>query len=1150
MPSRLNFESIDLRRMPGFPTGGFHLRDLSPGVNIVYGPNGSGKTTLCRALGKVLRPEDPPHRERCIFAILHVDARSWSIEVDHDWVRCQVDGVETERPAWVPPEMQAGYVLGLHDLIGAEDGGELAARIVRESAGGFDLKRIREQLNFRDKPRGKSGLNRDLDHAMAKVSEAMAAQEDLWLQARGLEELRGAREEAGQARLQLERIDKALAREKAGTDLAAARERLNLFPAGIAALRGSEEARLTQLDETLEELKGRLREETARRDEAKAVLDASPLPEAGVELRVVGELRRLCDDFRELGRQVTAREQELVHARNRLESAESRLGPEANGDNIAVLDAPEIDALLDFVRRAEDHRRRREALEQFRAWLAVETEPPGELAALQSGLKLLHLWQAVKVGREAFERRRKVLLAAAVLVGILSGGLAWFVHASWWLLMLGGAALLGWALAPGKENQQMKQIQRDFSALPLEALSEWTDQAVANRLWKMQNQWGRSAVASENQQRWEGMQGEMEQLRQHGAELDRERTQWNHRLGLAEKWLGVETWQLACRLREFQEAADQFHATEATLAEARRQYSLRKESIQRILQSYQLSAADSPEQAAAAIEELARLREDHAAAVATVVGAERILPGIQNEIDKINREATALFSEAGLAEGDRATLRQWLHQKEEYDAAAEEVRKAYVAFQLADNAAEELADLGGLSREELHTRREQTQAMAAQWDRHNRRIIEIETNTQNAKERTDVESALADQQRYLDQLRRQRDEDTESLVGNVLLNHLMQLERGGERSHFYRAAADLFTQITHGRYQLRIDEGDPPAFRGYDTERRVGLELDQLSSATRLQLLLAARMAFVEQHEAQWKLPLIFDETLANSDERRAEAIIEAAIRLCHEGRQIFYLTAQHDEVLKWQSLLRRHGEVPSRLINLAEIRGLRESERVPPWELPAPTATDQVLAPEDDDWLRYGRKLNVPSLNCHESIGAVHLWYLIDDVQTLYRLLRQDVSRWGQLETLVEIGQVDWLAKDSPIMVKISAAAEILQCALDCWQVGRGRPVNRDVLIRSQCVSDTFLDRVSELAESCHGNAQQLLQALENGIVRGFLSKKRHELAEFLKSEGYLDESAMMTPAQILEHVRATAFHHLEQDRIDPARLARLVSFVTEADG
>ncbi len=80
------------------------------------------------------------------------------------------------------------------------------------------------------------------------------------------------------------------------------------------------------------------------------------------------------------------------------------------------------------------------------------------------------------------------------------------------------------------------------------------------------------------------------------------------------------------------------------------------------------------------------------------------------------------------------------------------------------------------------------------------------------------------------------------------------------------------------------------------------MSLEELSSGTRVQLLMAARLAFIETMEQGPQLPLILDETFANSDDVRARAVMDATIEICRRGRQVVYFTARHEEVAQWES--------------------------------------------------------------------------------------------------------------------------------------------------------------------------------------------------------------------------------------------------------
>jgi hypothetical protein len=77
---------------------------------------------------------------------------------------------------------------------------------------------------------------------------------------------------------------------------------------------------------------------------------------------------------------------------------------------------------------------------------------------------------------------------------------------------------------------------------------------------------------------------------------------------------------------------------------------------------------------------------------------------------------------------------------------------------------------------------------------------------------------------------------------------------------------------------------------------------------------------------------------------------------------------------------------------------------------------------------------------------------------------------------------------------------------------VGRGKPVDREVLEASGAVSVNFIEEVSELAESVNGDGSQIVESLQNEI-NGFYSSKANEL------ETYLEENGHIEPRDTLDH-------------------------------
>lgn len=97
--------------------------------------------------------------------------------------------------------------------------------------------------------------------------------------------------------------------------------------------------------------------------------------------------------------------------------------------------------------------------------------------------------------------------------------------------------------------------------------------------------------------------------------------------------------------------------------------------------------------------------------------------------------------------------------------------------------------------------------------------------------------------------------------------------------------------------------------------------------------------------------------------------------------------------------------------------------------------------------------------------------------------------------------------------------------------------------------LADKDIDTVVDLAGTLGRDPRAIINALEDGRARGFQTKKRYELAEYLDAEGYLDERNKLTPEQILDQVRPAAFDDLDRGFIDVSRMEELVRFVTRID-
>ncbi len=1150
MNRAIHFTRIDIRRMPGFPRGGLNIANFAPGINVVYGPNASGKTTLGRAMQRLLRPYAADGATDSLIGEVSIEDRLFEIDYHLGQVTCRSGGQEVSPPALAPEQVHQRNVLALHELVQQVDDRDIVAQILQEAAGGYDIAAAAQSLGFdRDRPVDrKSKVVRQYSESIRARKKAEKRLLEIDREALQLAELERRRDEAHRAQLRQAVIEKALDASAKQEKLELARQSAAAFPDAMSKLVGDEWNRLEQIKNKLASRREGLATAQASLEQAEADIGAAGLPADGVSAVTIKTLHGRCESLRNLTQEIGQLEAELQGATKRLETALAGLGPDVTPERANTLDARRLDKLFTFVRQAEESRLEGEALEKLTKWLEVVPPTDADVDVLRDGIALLQQWLADQRSVPPVRRGKAAWWIAAGVTAVAAGGMA-LVHVSWLLLLLPAAGLALWPLI---RNQLAAApatgpaVAEQWSGLGIDPPAAWSVPEVQTRLRSLQQQWAAAELAREKHERFADLRDCRQEYGRQCQAVDAEYKRWRQDLGIQIDLNDARLYRLADMICRIQEAQSQCADTEARLTESRRQSAQVLETINDELAPYVESQAKDIDEASALVRELEQRLLDHRDAVARRQSAQNEIKKCEEQISELEQDRESLFAKLGLSTGDEVTLRQWLDQREAYREAQRALHLATHDYNSAVAALAGHEDLLQQPREALETELSACSRRAASLKELDEQLGAIRGRIQDAKRETALEEALANEDSCLDELRSRRDDDVAQLVGNVLTSYLIRQQRDTQQPGVLRRAVELFARITHGRYRLRVEPGDPPRFRALDTSLGREQNLDELSSGTRLQLLLSVRVAFVEQQEQGVQLPFIFDETLGNSDEQRSQKIIEAAVELARSGRQVFYFTAQFDELAKWRRVLERTPDVPSREFDLARLRGFSETEYAPEVLAFDPPVASPIPAPEQDDWVTYGNKLKIPLLDRRSHIGDVHLWYLIDDVDSLYQLLRHDINKWGQLQTLVDIGSAEGLTRKSPVYLRAAASARLLEHLLNLWRQGRGNPIDRDVLEASRAVSETFMDEVTNLAQSLGGDARQLIEALRAGRVSRFRADRIDKLETYLLEHGYIDERPILDEAAIREAILPRVFADCEKGLLSKERVEQLISVVT----
>jgi energy-coupling factor transporter ATP-binding protein EcfA2 len=507
-------------------------------------------------------------------------------------------------------------------------------------------------------------------------------------------------------------------------------------------------------------------------------------------------------------------------------------------------------------------------------------------------------------------------------------------------------------------------------------------------------------------------------------------------------------------------------------------------------------------------------------------------PRLEKMLEHNVERSTALWSACGLAPGDAAELGRRLDARERHRRLAVEAER--LALTIGEIEARVGARLAAYTLEELEVEIAAAESLGAAHTELARASGALEAEVGQARRGNVLERALAEVASAREALSRRRDEALAAACGRFWIEQLASETDLAYRPRLLARAQSLFARFTQHRYALQLTEGPAPAFRAVEVETGDGRSLAELSDATRVQLLLAARLAYVEQVDPDARLPLVLDEVLATSDPERFEAVASALLPLAAEqGRQVLYASADPADRGRFDRVLRGAGLPEAAIVDLDVVRGLgtrvrgRTTLEVPPLpDVPAPG----TLAAED-----YGERLGVPSVDPRRPVGSLHLFHLLrDDLRLLHALLRERIATVGQWRLLVSSGAARHLVGEAAAE-RISALADVAEELFGSWRIGRGRPVDAAVLRRAG-LGETWVARLASLAEEAEGDAATLLARLErrdDERARGFQSRLRERLREHLLDEGYLDEREPLDEPTLHARVRSGVERHVEAGRL-----------------
>jgi len=1114
--STVAINAVTIDRAPGFETAGFTVEGFSPGVNVVYGANAAGKTTLSEAIRWSLWPDEAP-ASASVRTELTYDGDSRRIELhggvaEHIWDGASADPIPV-------PSLDGGrrYLLSLHDMLQEEtDDGEFASVIQRESTGGFNIDAVRDEF-------GLTGGTTQTTRGITETQEAEAAIErveklrreapDLEAERSRLSRLEDELASAAAARERVDLLETAIEYRKAQDAYDQRVEEVESFPDELAAFDGDELDRLDTLEKQIEKQKREEQEAASNYRDAAEKLADTELPEDGVNDEDLQTLREHRDNLADAEDDRDRLKREVSEATTERDEIGEKIALDLDDETLGEIETSDLAELRSFVSKVAEVEGKNQVKAAVDEWLDSESEGQSDRGTLESGRNALENWLATPSEQATDDQQSRGPVVAAVAAGILTS-LSGVVIAlmvnnlAGAVLTLLGLGLAGYAVLSARNDNDARQDTarathaETFRQTGLEEPATWEADAVRDRLADLRERLSSIEVDEQETQKRNELRAQFD-IEDVKSELETARERLQERLD-TEVDDDIELAVTVERVERWQAADETVAGKQAALEQAETQVEQHLEQFRTTVEPYTTEThsyeVEMSADATAVVESLEQRQRDYEEATQRLAEIEGSVGEAREELEQYRSERKSLFTERDLEPGNRDRLEALYDQYSEYEGAVKAKDTAETTLEdrrsdLRDHDAYDEA-IEDRAKDDLEAELEEKSEIAEQHDELLRKKTTLEKEIEDAKTSTEIADAVQERDEALAALEEALETDVADAVTDTLLEFVEAETVSSNQEPVFQRADVLLRRITDGQFELRLDDG---TFRAYDTGEQRRVDLNNLSSGTRVQVLLAVRVAFVEHREQETAPPLLLDETLAPFDDQRAETVLDTVIDLAREGRQVFYFTARHDERTRWESRL-EESDVEYGLQQLTAGDGHDPISEPPTLETPD---TIDVPEPDGDDHWQYRERLGVPTFDPRQGAASAPLWYVTEDPEILYRLRTAGIERWGHLQSLLEVGAIDGLlSKTSREQVRRHGAA--LEAFVEAYTVGRGKAVDRDVLEATGAVTDNFIEEVSTVADQVDGDPDALLERVPD--IHRFGSSKTEKLRECLRDEGYLD--------------------------------------------
>lgn len=1129
-------KQLSIRKMPGFPRGLKSLDNLAANINIITGPNASGKSSTARMIKQLIWPKDTKGLE--VEGSVHLDEDSWKIKIDFGNTLVQRNGIEDDFSGLPAKEGRSRYLLALHDLIEAEET-NLAKEIARQSIGGFDLDAAHKDLGYSSRfSTGNLTEYRDYKEIEEKYRKIRDQQRDLKKEEESLSLLKFEAKKARAALRLLEFYNQVANYLAAELEYSQLSEQIQEFPKSMEDLSGNEYDAIEEYENQIDGCENRIKTAENDIEKCRKELKKLTIPETGIDDKKISEIEKRLDRMSTLDRDISEYKKQIASLKPQEKEALTDLDDSINPSEWKDLSLDDIGGLDKMLQDAHQALGEKAFLISEIDMLKKEAEKYQKSKQrpeiFVQGIKTLSDWLKESTGKSGISLGMVIFIS---LAGMATAVAVFFVG---WYGLFGILLILVLFLyayfTKDKGSNSLHVRESDFTKSGLEKPAVWNTENVVDRIDELIETLGDLKEAEQISQRLNSSKERLNKLQSRLKSINENREKWMDRLQTAPGFPEIDSNDFSSmywfinKVKIWQDANIKRAVLEAESSEAKNQYDDELRKINGFFERINYPEVKDVVEGKANFEDL-KSQENKRKEQVRIIDQKNIDIEEQGKLKSRNEDRLSLiYKKLNIEQNDKEILRGLINQLGDYNeknkkhyASEQEFLKIQKQLQAHSLYVEHKEGISSLTVDQAQQKSSKNEEIANTLEGIQREITEVETLIRDKKQGHELEDILAEKENALDHLHQAYEKNVSSVTGSLIISQLNKETQNKNRPKVFKRANEIFNHITNGRYELLLDEKGEPNFRAFDTVLKLGQDLTELSTGTRVQLLLAVRLAYVETVESSIKLPLLADELLANSDDERAKAIIDALIKISKEGRQVFYFTAQADEVDKWMAHLKDEKDLDHKVFQLngdSEKSYDYSKTKLDPNRF---SLSLEVSAPNGKNHEEYGQVIQRQPFNLlMQDVNELSLWYLIEDVDLLYLCLKRGIKTWGQLESFYRNnGRIQSLNEEK--YSQFQKRIELLKRLQELYQQGRSRPIDQEILESSGVISEAFMDRVVAKLEALNRDPRKLIHALKTGEIPRFRTVNAEELEQYLIAEGYINDQDLLEEETM--RIRLSAF-------------------------